>query len=70
MAPSARSLLQAAWSKVTNKPVEPAIPPVVVHDPAAQGAQDLDDPFRDPKAQERAGNLIARAAQSAKDPAP
>jgi hypothetical protein len=70
MAPSARSLLQAAWSKVTNKPVEPVIPPVIVHDPQAQGAQDLDDPFLDPKARERAGNLIARAAQGAKDPAP
>lgn len=65
MAPSARSLLQAAWSKVTNKPAEPAVPPVVIHDPAAQGAQDLDDPFLDPKAQERAGNLIARAAAKA-----
>jgi hypothetical protein len=67
MAHSARSLLQAAWSKVTNKPAEPATPPVMVYDPAAQGAQDLDDPFLDPKARERAGELIARVAQGGKD---
>lgn len=61
MVRSTRSLLDAVISKVSGKTVEPK-PDVIVHDPAAQGAQDLDDPFLDPKARERAGQLIARAA--------
>jgi len=40
------------------------VPEVIVHDPGATRAQNLDDPFLDKKAQERAATLIARAAQS------
>jgi hypothetical protein len=69
MASSARSLLDAVWSKIASKSVAASPPAVVIHDPAADGAQDLDDPFLDPKARERAGKLIARAARGSKDPA-
>jgi hypothetical protein len=70
MVHSARSLLDAVWSKIASKSVAASPPAVLIHDPAAEGAQDLDDPFLDPKARERAGNLIARAAKGTKDPAP
>ena len=40
------------------------VPEVIVHDPGANKAQNLDDPFLDKKAQERAATLIARAAQN------
>ena len=36
------------WSTVTGHSA-PAAPQVVVHDPAAQQAHDLDDPFFDEK---------------------
>jgi len=36
---------------------------VIVHDPDAQKAKDLDDPFHDIKARERVAELIARAAR-------
>jgi hypothetical protein len=39
------------------------IPEVIIHDPKAQGPRDLDDPFLDPQAQARVGDLIGRAAQ-------
>ena len=45
--------------------VRAPVPPVIVHDPAAQGPQNLDDPFLDAKAQERIGRAIAdRAARA------
>jgi hypothetical protein len=34
-------------------------PEVIVYDPSAQKPKDLDDPFIDPKSQERVGKLIA-----------
>jgi hypothetical protein len=34
-------------------------PEVIVHDPGAQGPKNLDNPFIDPKAQDRVGKLIA-----------
>jgi hypothetical protein len=37
---------------------------VIVHDPDAQKAKNLDDPFHDPMAQERAAELIARGPLS------
>jgi hypothetical protein len=40
--------------------------PVVVHDPAAQRAHDLDDPFFDDKVQTRVGDVIAHAGQQQK----
>jgi hypothetical protein len=64
MARSTRSLIDTVWSKIASKSVAASPPAVVIHDPAARGAQDLDDPFLDPKAQERAGRLIAQAAES------
>jgi hypothetical protein len=39
-----------------------ALPKVIVHDPAAQGPHDLDDPFIDPKVQSRVGDVVARNA--------
>lgn len=68
MARSARSLIDAVLSKVGSKASPESPPAVVIHDPAATGAQDLDDPFLDPKARERAGQLIARAAQKTNKP--
>jgi hypothetical protein len=71
MVSPARSLVRAAlqaWSAVTGRrPRRPAAttPRVVVHDPQAQKARDLDDPFLDEKAQERAAKLIARSARRA-----
>jgi hypothetical protein len=41
---------------------------VIIHDPAAQGPQDLDDPFLDTKAQARVGQVIARAARRPESP--
>ncbi len=37
------------------------LPEVIVHDPAAQRAHDLDDPFFDDKVQTRIGDVIAGA---------
>lgn len=37
----------------------PPAPAVIVHDPAAQRAHDLDDPFFDDKVQTRIGDVIA-----------
>jgi hypothetical protein len=39
------------------------LPEVFVHDPEAQGPQNLDDPFLDTSAQARVGEMIARAAR-------
>ena len=40
-----------------------AAPDVVVHDPAAQGPHNLDDPFFDRDVQTRVGDVIAGAVQ-------
>jgi hypothetical protein len=37
---------------------------VVLHDPAAGRPQNLDNPFQDARAQERVGDLIARATRT------
>ena len=51
------------WSAMTRRQSEPAKPPVVIHDPAAQRPHDLDDPFFDPAVQTRVGDVIANAGQ-------
>lgn len=59
------SLLQKLWRAITGtkRPEPPPVPPVIIHDPAAQGPHDLDDPFIDTKVQGRVADVIARAAQ-------
>jgi hypothetical protein len=46
------------WSAVTGQN-EPPAPEVVIHDPAAQQAHNLDDPFADDKVQARIADAIA-----------
>lgn len=47
------------WSSLTGR-AEPMKPPqVLVHDPAAQRAHDLDDPFYDNEVQSRIADVIA-----------
>lgn len=64
------ALLQAVryvWFAVTGQKhsaCEPAVPAVVLHDPAAQRPHDLDDPFFDPKVQVRIADVIASAVQN------
>jgi hypothetical protein len=36
---------------------------VIIHDPAAQNAQDLDDPFLNPEAQARIGRIIGNQSK-------
>lgn len=50
------------WLALTGQN-EPAEPPVIVHDPAAQRPHDLDDPFFDATVQTRMGDIIAHAGQ-------
>jgi hypothetical protein len=54
--------LRGAWTSLTGVRTN-AAQPVVIHDPAAEGAQDLDDPFIDPNAQSRVADLIAKAGR-------
>jgi hypothetical protein len=42
---------------------EPAVPAVVLHDPATQRPHDLDDPFFDVKVQARIADVIAHTMQ-------
>jgi hypothetical protein len=52
------------WRTATGKkhPArQAAAPAIVLHDPAAKRAHDLDDPFFDRNVQLRAGNVIAGA---------
>ena len=48
------------WSLVYGEGA-PNAPDVIVHDPAAQRAHDLDDPFFDGDVQTRIGDVIAGA---------
>jgi len=55
--------LQKLWSWLT-RPEEvaaPHVPDIIVHDPAAARAHDLDDPFFDDKVQARMADVIAGA---------
>jgi hypothetical protein len=61
----ASQTMQKFWALVYGEGA-PAAPEVVVHDPAAQGPRDLDDPFIDDRAQTRAGDVIAGAGQKKK----
>jgi hypothetical protein len=49
------------WS-TTEVPALPASG-TLLHDPAASGPHDLDDPFFDPQVQERVSDIIASAAR-------
>jgi hypothetical protein len=66
----AHSLIRAArhmWSAVIRRNragTTDRIPGVIVHDPDAQKAKNLDDPFLDAKAQDRVADLIAQAART------
>jgi hypothetical protein len=71
---SAIQALRAAWSAVTgggrvrsDDRAQGVAVGVVVHDPAAQKAKNLDDPFLETAAQERVGELIARATHRPED---
>jgi hypothetical protein len=57
--------LRHFWSAMTGQDAvrEPASPEVVVHDPGAARPHDLDDPFFDPKVQERMAGVIANNAK-------
>ena len=57
--------LRNLWARLIG-PADPQVPPVVVHDPAAQRAHDLDDPFFDDKVQTRIGDVIAHSGQQQK----
>ena len=50
--------LRKIWMAVTGQK-EPAAPEVVIHDPAAQRAHNLDDPFFDDNVQTRIADVIA-----------
>lgn len=55
-------LLRNLWARLIA-PSSPEAPPVIVHDPQANKAHDLDDPFFDPNVQTRIGDAIAHASQ-------
>ena len=54
------------WIAATAKKHPARKPAVILHDPAAKRAHDLDDPFFDRNAQLRAGNVIADAGHKHK----
>jgi hypothetical protein len=56
--------LRELWAGLTGRgAAHPELPPVIVHDPAAQRAHDLDDPFVDDAVKSRIGDVIAHTAQ-------
>lgn len=61
-------LLRDLWAKLIapSEPTAPAVPPVIVYDPEAQKAHDLDDPFFDRNVQSRIADVIAHAGQHQK----
>ena len=61
MMPQAVRKLWFAVTGQTHLARETAVPPVVVHDPAARRPHDLDDPFFDLKVQARIASVIASA---------
>jgi len=60
-----RSALKMCSALLGGERAKPGagIPEVFIHDPKAQGPQNLDDPFLDTEAQARVGETIARAAR-------
>jgi len=69
MADPIRKMLQAArksWfaATVKKRPAgETPAPALFLHDPAARGPHDLDDPFFDPEVKARVGKIIVGAVQ-------
>jgi hypothetical protein len=61
-------LLQNLWSRLTapSAPEAKPLSPVTIHDPEAQKAHDLDDPFFDRNVQSRIADVIAHASQHPK----
>lgn len=61
-------LLQNLWARLiaSSEPKPPQTPPVIIHDPGAQKAHDLDDPFFDQTVQTRIADVIAHAGQHPK----
>ena len=58
--------LRKFWAQLIGpgrQPPRTPAPSVIVHDPAAQRAHDLDDPFFDEKVQTRMANVIAHAGE-------
>lgn len=54
--------LRNLWTRLTAPgDPSPQVPPVIVHDPSAQKAHDLDDPYFDDKVQTRIADVIAHA---------
>ena len=53
--------VRSFWSAVTAQQHSARTPAVVLHDPAAQRAHDLDDPCFDYKVQARIADIIAGA---------
>jgi hypothetical protein len=51
-------IVRRIWESVIGHN-EPAAPQVVIHDPVAERAHDLDDPFADDKVQIRIADAIA-----------
>lgn len=60
LAQSITQTLRKLWLTATGQDA-PAMPEVIVHDPAALRAHDLDDPFFDDNVQTRIGGVIAGA---------
>ena len=61
-------LLRNLWARLIapSAPETPPVPPVVIHEPQAKKAHDLDDPFFDPNVQTRIADVIAHAGQHQK----
>ena len=57
-----RDLLLGSFRK------SPPTAEVIIHDPAADKAQNLDDPFLDPETQRRVGKLIGGSSIQRKSP--
>jgi hypothetical protein len=52
------------WWNANKQGVPYGLPPVVIHDPSADGPKNLDDPFTDETVQANVGRVIATAASS------
>lgn len=63
-------LLRNLWAHLLapnhSRPKPAQVPPVIIHDPEAQKAHDLDDPFFDRTVQSRIADVIAHAGQHPK----
>lgn len=61
-------VLRDLWAKLIgpSDPKAAAVQPVIVHDPEAEKAHDLDDPFFDRAVQSRVADVIAHASQHQK----